>query len=290
MSTELTDSQLAVYGRDGFVIVRRFFSEAELAPLLDAYRSDPTVNGALYGMVDDEGEPHPICIWTELRNDIIGMIPRMARMVEGTELLLGEPCYHWHSKLTVKPPGCEARIDWHQDYTSWYDDGVMFPQLLTVGVAIEPATKANGCLQLIPGSQRIGRMNFEGYSVYEKRVDRAREKFGVVHCEMDTGDAVFFHCNTLHGSATNTSDSSRLMLFASYNAASNEPIPNAVGTNEDGAFMNIPPEERVYRPLDKLPDNVLRAHKYLSAFDHTPFKRPVTELPGNHTQAAKLIQ
>lgn len=32
MSTELTDSQLAVYARDGFVIVRRFFSEAELAP------------------------------------------------------------------------------------------------------------------------------------------------------------------------------------------------------------------------------------------------------------------
>lgn len=57
--------------RDGFVIVRKFFSEAELAPLLDAYRSDPTVNGALYGMIDDEGEPHPICICVRRRAVIV---------------------------------------------------------------------------------------------------------------------------------------------------------------------------------------------------------------------------
>ncbi len=74
MSTELTDSQLAVYTRDGFVTVRRFFSEAELAPLLDAYRSDPTVNGALYGMVDDGGEPH--------QNELVLVSVRPAEIAE----------------------------------------------------------------------------------------------------------------------------------------------------------------------------------------------------------------
>ncbi len=47
MSTELTDSQLADYARDGFVVARGLFSEDELAPLLAAYRSDPTVKEKL---------------------------------------------------------------------------------------------------------------------------------------------------------------------------------------------------------------------------------------------------
>jgi len=63
-------------------------------------------------------------------------------------------------------------------------------------------------------------------------------------------DAEFFHCNTLHGSASNETDTSRLMLFASYNAESNEPIPDAQGTNEEGKFMNIAAQERKFRPLE----------------------------------------
>ncbi|MFQ6006963.1 MAG: phytanoyl-CoA dioxygenase family protein, partial [Woeseia sp.] len=147
MTARIDESYVDAYERDGFVRVPGFFEAAELEPLLTAYREDPTVNGAMYGMVDEKGVPHPICIWIELGDDIIGMIPRMARMVDTTETLMGEPCYHWHSKITVKPPGCEARIDWHQDYESWYDDGVPFPRLLTAGIAVETATKANGCLQ-----------------------------------------------------------------------------------------------------------------------------------------------
>ncbi|MFQ5983497.1 MAG: phytanoyl-CoA dioxygenase family protein, partial [Woeseiaceae bacterium] len=157
MTKGLGKAQVEAYERDGFVCIPGFFDAGELEPLLDAYRDDPTINGAMYGMVDNYGAPHPICIWTELGDDIIGMIPRMVRMVEATETLMGEPCYHWHSKITVKPPGCDAHVDWHQDYGSWYDDGVPFPSLLTVGLAIEPATKTNGCLQLVPGSHKIGR-------------------------------------------------------------------------------------------------------------------------------------
>ncbi len=288
MSARWTESQLAMYERDGYVVIRQFFEAAELEPLLNAYRKDPTVNGSLYGMVDIAGAPHPICIWTELADDIIGMIPRMARLVEGTEMFLGEPCYHWHSKLTVKPPGCRARIDWHQDYASWYDDGVLFPRMLTVGIAIEPATRANGCLQLIPGSHQMGRIDHLDLRSLEVRCEKAQEIAGLVHCEMDSGDAVFFHCNTLHGSASNETETSRLMLFASYNAASNEPIPDAQGKNEEGAFMNITPEERRFSPIEKVPDDVLLTHQYLSAFNHTPFKQPVTALDDGFCQAVEL--
>jgi ectoine hydroxylase len=279
---------LKAYQRDGFVRVPGFFDAIELEPLLDAYRQDPSVRDSLYGMVDSEGAPHPICIWTELGDDIIGLIPRMTRMVDATEALMAEPCYHWHSKITVKPPGCVALIDWHQDFASWYDDGVPFPKLLTVGIAVEPATKQNGCLQLVPGSHEIGRMDFLDAESFEKRLEHARRTLGVVYCEMKAGDAVFFHCNTLHGSASNESDTSRLMLFVSYNAVSNEPIRDAQGANEEGRFMNISPADRLIRPLMKVPDDVLRKKRFKSAFDHTAFKTPLAVSGVGYTKAARL--
>lgn len=289
MNKALSDSQFADYERDGYVIARGFISEEELEPLFAAYREDPSFRGSLYGMVDAAGQPHPINIWIELADDMIGMIPRMARMVEATERCLGGRCYHWHSKFTNKPPGCAAQIDWHQDYASWYDDGVLFPDMLTVGIALEPTSRENGCLQVVPGSHRLGLMNYREEAVFAKRIEAAKEQLGLVFCEMDTGDAVFFHCNTLHGSASNESDRSRLMLFVSYNAASNSPVDGVQGLNEDGMFMGITPEERKFRPLQTLPDDVLEKRQYISAFGQTKFKQPVAAGDeSSYTQAVPL--
>ena len=52
--------------------------------------------------------------------------------------------------------------------------------------------------------------------------------------------------------------------------------------------MNIRPEDRRYKPIDKLPNDVLLKHQYLSAFNETQFKQPVTALDDSFTQAAEL--
>lgn len=288
----LSAQEIEFYHRNGWLRIPRLFDVDELEPLGRAYREDPTINGGLYGMVDDAGEPHPICIWTELSNDMIGTIPRMARVVEASEALLGEACYHWHSKLTVKPARCRARVDWHQDFASWYDDGVLFPRMLTAAIALDPATRANGCMQVIPCSHRMGRIDHRtgsrGIDSFSPRLERAKELLGVVHCELDVGDALFFHCNLLHGSSTNETDTTRLLLFPSYNAVSNPPVAGAQGPNEEGAFMNISAAERALRPLQKLPDDVLRMGRYESAFHHTRFKSPCLEPREDYTRAVQL--
>ena len=86
---ELSAEQIALYRRDGMLRVPGLFDVDEFEPLRRAFQDDPTINGALYGMVDEEGESHPICIWTELADDIIGMIPRMARIARS--------CRNWSS-------------------------------------------------------------------------------------------------------------------------------------------------------------------------------------------------
>ena len=292
---QLSDQQIAEYHRDGFVIIRNMFDAAELAPLSQAYHDDPTINGSIYGMSDYEGKAHPFNTWTELNDDMIGMIPRMARIVEGSEALLGEECYHWHSKFSIKTSNCNAQVNWHQDYGSWYDDGVLFPHMLTVGIAIEPTTKANGCVQFIPGSHHMGRIGMISNSTESSclqdqltRFDLAQKTLGICHAEMDVGDAVFFHVNTLHGSGLNTTDTERVMIFCSYNAVSNAPYPEARGPNDEGAFMNITPEERAYKKLHKIADDVLANGHYKSVFSHTRFQEAIFDLDNSYCQALKI--
>ena len=289
----LTGDQIAAYRRDGFLVVPEFFSVAELEPLRQAYDADPTVRGRLYGMVDLAGKGHPFCTWVDLGDDIIGIIPRMARMVQAAEDLLGEPCYHWHSKFSIKTRGCEARVEWHQDYTSWYNDGVLFPHMLTVGIAVTPATRANGCVQFVPGSQHMGRvgaisMVHPNTEDFYNRLARAKLALGIVHAEMDVGDAVFFHCNTLHGSDLNSTNDARVMIFSSYNAIANAPLPDVCGINDEGAYMGIGYAERTPKPLERLPDDALIERRFKSAFSHTRFNDPVWDLEGAYSKAARL--
>ena len=77
-----------------------------------------------------------------------------------------------------------------------------FPDLATCFVAIDPATRHNGCLEILAGSHKLGRMEFEmkpwGQAVPTVRAVEEALASGCepVYCECDPGDAFFFHCET----------------------------------------------------------------------------------------------
>jgi len=116
---------------------------------------------------------------------------------------------------------------WHQDYGYWYQNGVLFPDLVSVFIALDPCTPANGCLQVIPGSHRLGRIDHvltgEQAGADPERVERVLERLPLVHVEMRPGDALFFHPNLLHRSDRNTSPEPRWSMICCYNARKNDP-------------------------------------------------------------------
>jgi ectoine hydroxylase-related dioxygenase (phytanoyl-CoA dioxygenase family) len=155
------------------------------------------------------------------------MIARCGRVAGGAEKLLGGEVYHYHSKLTMKRPGGGGRWEWHQDYGYWYQNGCLYPDMLSVAVALEPATRENGCMQLLAGSHKLGRLEHGRVAgqtgADPERVEQALGRLALIHCEMAPGDALFFHANTLHCSAANNSDRSRNLLICCYNKATNDP-------------------------------------------------------------------
>lgn len=253
----LSADEIAAYHRDGFVLLPGFLAADEIEPLRRACLADPTIGGNLVAVADSRGNAQEVVSWTELSDDMVGVIPRLARVVAAAATLIGRPVYHWHSKLSMKAPGSAGRWDWHQDYAYWYHEGCLYPDMTTCTIAVDRAFPGNGCLQLIKGSHRLGRMEHprigaaSGADPVRLALIQARHE--TVACVMAPGDALFFHANTLHASGPNESAAPRTLLHCSYNAVDNSPF--IAGQ-----------EHHAYRPIELLPDDALRGGRFGAGF------------------------
>ena len=228
MPNILTEGQQAAYESDGFVLVRGFFDSEEAQLLQAAIVQDPAIRDHFYNRTDSEGLATKMATWNHPGDSIYGYAARSRKMVDTMEHLLGGEVYHYHSKITAKEPHEGGAWEWHQDYGYWYNNGCLFPQMASAMIALDKCTKANGCLQVLKGSHHMGRIDhglLDGDQVGAdlNRVKQAEKQLELVYCEMEMGDVVFFHCNTLHRSDQNRSDDRRWTLICCYNAASNDP-------------------------------------------------------------------
>ncbi len=223
----LSEQQIADYQRDGFVFVRQLFSGEEIGLLGETARNDHALDQASSSRDDGSGNDVRLSLWNHPGEGIYGMFARCHRVVDGVEQLLQDEAYHYHSKMILKDAKVGGAWAWHQDYGYWYQNGVLFPDLCSVMIAVDAATQQNGCLQVLRGSHRMGRVNHvltgEQAGADMERVNEAMKVCDLVHCEMEAGDGLFFHPNLLHCSAANRSDFSRWALICCYNAKSNNP-------------------------------------------------------------------
>lgn len=227
-STPLTADECAAFDRDGYVLRKGLLSEREVAALNNVVNSDPAIAAAVYGRKDATGATTELALWQDLGDDMFGALARSRRIVDSIESVLGGKAAFFHSKLTLKRPKVGGAWDWHQDYGYWYRSGFLMPDMASVFIALDPCRKENGCLQVLKGSHRLGRIehgiNTEQVGADMARVEAAMTRMDLVHAEMDPGDALFFHANTLHASSANTSDRTRNVLLCCYARADNVPF------------------------------------------------------------------
>lgn len=113
-----------------------------------------------------------------------------------------------------KPANKGTFLPWHQDRFSRFDRD---PQI-TVWTALDPATKENGCVQIIPGSHRFGLINPTHESGFLSKAQSAAicTPDRIVYLELEAGEAVLLHNHVLHASDKNQSSQSRRALSACY--------------------------------------------------------------------------
>lgn len=245
----LTQNDKQEFDSSGYVIKRNFFSKEETARLYDAAIHDHVIKEKTYGRADKEGHKTNLALWYTLDDSLYSLVARSKRIVLGVELLLGGGIGHLHTKLMQKEPRVGGAWEWHQDYGYWYNDGFLMPQMLSVMTALTPSVKENGCLQVIPETHLMGRVNHEMTGGQKgadmEKVNAALDRFGLVYAELNPGDTLFFHSNLLHRSDMNRSDEPRWTLITAYNLISNKPYKGDYSASyhpidivDDSAILN----------------------------------------------------
>jgi ectoine hydroxylase-related dioxygenase (phytanoyl-CoA dioxygenase family) len=249
-SKTFSAAQIADYNRDGYLLIKGFCTKAETDKLYKTAVEDEAMSKNALDLNDLSGKKTRLSLWFTPGNDVFGYLTRSEKMVSSVAQLLDSeaPVCHFHSKLMQKEPKVGGAWEWHQDYGYWYKNQFMFPdQLMSVMVALTAANKENGCLQLIKGSHKLGRVNhgFSGEQVGADMtmVNNALQTMELVYSELQPGDALFFHSNLLHRSEANLSDHPRWSIISCYSSQSN------LAYNETSASwktpVNIVPNEAI---------------------------------------------
>ena len=127
------------------------------------------------------------------------------RFLDAAGEILGEDIVLHHSKLFQKPPERGAPFPMHQDW-SYFPS--LHDSMIAAVVHVGRATDEMGCLRVVPGSHRAGRIEGSG--------GQGENEFLLAHplekatpCPAEPGDVLFFHYLTLHGSMPNRSSETR---------------------------------------------------------------------------------
>src|SRR5712692_3344212 len=224
----MTMEQAITFDRDGFLEVDGLFSEEEVAVLLAAVEQTTRIEAHTFELKDTDGRASRLSLWSDIGDDLFGAVSASPRIVNAVRALLREDVYHWHSKVMLKEPRQGGAWEWHQHYGYWYHDGAPYPRLLSCMIALDPATRENGCLKVLVGSHLLGRLDHgrQGSQVGAdpERIAALERRLPVRYIEARPGSAIFFHCNLLHASEPNLSDRPRRAYVCCYNAFSNVPV------------------------------------------------------------------
>lgn len=124
------------------------------------------------------------------------------------------PVSLFRAMVMNKPAGQGTVLPWHQDGGDvWALDR---DPLVTIWVALDPATVANGCVEVIPGSHRLGLLSAQGSSVSQEDATRHCPADQVHPVEVPAGHAVLMHNWLIHRSGVNPTSQPRRAFTACY--------------------------------------------------------------------------
>jgi ectoine hydroxylase-related dioxygenase (phytanoyl-CoA dioxygenase family) len=219
--TDLND-----FNKNGFILKKQLFSKDEIQKLINYINSSSEKEDNARETNSSSGKLN-LTLWNHPSDDLFGKFSTNERIVRPMEEYLGDEVYHYHSKIIWKKPG-DGGFDWHQDYGYWYHNACLYPDMASCFIMLDRATKENGCLKILKGSHKVGRI---GHGVSDtpeqtadiERIGELEKRHESVYIEADPGDTLFFHANLLHSSDANKSTESRRTLIVCFNTKSNNP-------------------------------------------------------------------
>ncbi|MEZ4435623.1 MAG: phytanoyl-CoA dioxygenase family protein [bacterium] len=226
------------FWRHGYVHVPGVFTADEMAVVRRRVMAVPEMNARVEHVRGRQalGE-HPsfetIFVWNDVTaDDLFAKVGRSYKLLDRLSSYFEDDVYGYHNKIALKEPGVVGFRP-HQDHAYWQHYGCRLPEAHAAFIAIDDATRDNGCLAVVPDSHLLGTLPHTAWT--ERGSDHGVEPaaldalwalgYRLEPIEMASGDVLLFHGNTIHGSADNHSDRPRLAMIATMNTRRNSPDP-----------------------------------------------------------------
>jgi len=183
------------------------------------------------------------------------------------EPILGRDIKQIAQQIHWKPPGADLTgFRFHQDIRfrerrDAYDFADVMSAYVTTGLAIDPATTENGCLRVVPGSNKRGYLGLsdeggalmKGATAEEELRRVGIDPASIVDLEMEPGDIALWSLLTVHGSQSNGSEHDRAFGISSYARA--DKADRGEWAFRDGRSVPLGPEPQLckYEQLHEKP-------------------------------------
>jgi phytanoyl-CoA hydroxylase len=229
----IEEEAIAGFRCDGFVVLRQVLSHDHVTACLSALAELATDPALQPGRRHDTGafialepgvDPASANRADMIRKfgDFTDTSPALlcaamsSRLHTALDALMGHGRVLLQEMALVKPPKLSGDKPWHQDaaYFRGSDPNLMFG----VWIALDPATRDNGCMEVIPGSHLGGpvpHIPAEDINLCTIQPDLLRLDRRVA-LPMDPGDALVFDSRIHHYTAANRSDRRRRALQFHY--------------------------------------------------------------------------
>ena len=153
-----------------------------------------------------------------------------------------------HNCLMTKHPHYGSLTGWHRDMRFWSFER---EDLVSVWLALGHEFVDNGGLWFVPGSHRmtLHAERFDDSKFFRgDHPDNAELIRSAVSPRLAPGDAVFFHCNTLHSAGQNLTDDVKLSLVYTYHGRSNIAKPGTRSASKPEVPLHLTGAPGAIRP------------------------------------------
>jgi hypothetical protein len=197
---------VAAYHREGYHIFRHpVFPQAKFDGLKDCFEGilDRLEDGERPESMDVPHFQNPELFEWLFADEVLDLV----------EPIIGPDIALFSSHFICKPRGNGKRVPWHEDSHYWKT--MIAPiEVVTVWLAIDPSTRANGCMFVIPRTHNTGRKGFSDYddlppgeAVFPDEVTASqRDTSRAVPVELEPNQCSLHDGRIIHGSEANTSD------------------------------------------------------------------------------------
>lgn len=254
MTGKLRAEKQEFYAENGYLYPIRVFSDSETAEFRRQFDDYTAQNKDLLGKMIPR-ERRAVYGLTHLMLPWVYQIASHPRVLDAVEGAIGPNILVWGSDWFVKFARDPAFISWHQDGAYW---GLNPPKVTTAWIALSPSTIENGCMRVMPGTQKMQLPQRETYAL-DNALSRGQEialevdESKAVAMTLDAGEMSLHHIGIAHGSKANNSDQPRIGIAVRYIApevvqkgAERQIVQLVRGRDEHGNFEIVgPPADAV---------------------------------------------